>query len=434
MINYIIQVMLFQTLFLVVYDLVLSKETFFSKNRWYLLVTGPGAFIIPFLKVPTFQQTITREVGFALPEIVISPQHVIEKTAMYQSIDYVSLVFWSGLAFFATLFAVKMIKLFWLILNNHKEEREEYTLVTLSNSKKAFSFFNYIFLGDLVAKSEREKIIAHEQIHSQQKHTIDLLMFELLKTVMWFNPLLYIYQQKISAVHEYISDDFVLKSLEKKTYMNNLINQLFDVESISFVNQFCKKSLIKKRIKMMTKNKSKQIMQVKYLLMIPILASMLVYVSCSESEIETNLEPENTVINSSQKNLKEIEKAKVETIAEIVVPFQIIETPPAFPDCTGDNTEIKKCFHENIQRHFVSNFNSDIPKQIKLASGKHRIIMMLLVDKEGNVVDVKVKAPHPELEKEGKRILNLLPKMKPGVQRGKPVSVKYTLPMRIHVE
>lgn len=290
MINYIIQVVLFQTLFLVVYDLVLSKETFFSKNRWYLLVTGAGAFIIPFLKVPTFQQTITREVGFALPEIVISPQHVIEKTAMYQSIDYVSLVFWSGLAFFATLFAVKMIKLFWLILNNHKEEREEYTLVTLSNSKKAFSFFNYIFLGDLVAKSEREKIIAHEQIHSQQKHTIDLLMFELLKTVMWFNPLLYIYQQKISAVHEYISDDF------------------------------------------------------------------------------------------------------------------------------------------------VSNFNSDIPKQIKLASGKHRIIMILLVNKEGNVVDVKVKAPHPELEKEGKRILNLLPKMKPGTQRGKPVSIKYTLPIAIHVE
>lgn len=433
MINYIIQVMLFQTLFLVVYDLVLSKETFFSKNRWYLLVTGAGAFIIPFLKVPTFQQTITREVGFAFPEIVISPQHVIEKTAMYQSTDYVSLVFWLGLAFFATLFAVKMIKLFWLILNNHKEEREEYTLVTLSNSKKAFSFFNYIFLGDLVAKSEREKIIAHEQIHSQQKHTIDLLMFELLKTVMWFNPLLYIYQQKISAVHEYISDDFVLKSLEKKTYMNNLINQFFDVESISFVNQFCKKSLIKKRIKMMTKNKSKQIMQLKYLLMIPILASMLVYVSCSEETWEVDVNSTNTLQDKATQNLETMKKVELEKTGEII-PFQIIETPPASPGCTVDNAEIKKCFHENIQRHFVSNFNSDIPKQIKLASGKHRIIMILSVNKEGNVVDVKVKAPHPELEKEGKRILNLLPKMKPGTQRGKPVSIKYTLPIAIHVE
>ena len=72
--------------------------------------------------------------------------------------------------------------------------------------------------------------------------------------MMWFNPMIYFYQKRITLVHEYISDAIVAKSETKETYMNNLLSNFFQVENISFVNQFYKQTFIKKRIIMMTKN------------------------------------------------------------------------------------------------------------------------------------------------------------------------------------
>ena len=118
---------------------------------------------------------------------------------------------------------------------------------------------------------------------------------------MWFNPLLYIYQKRITTVHEYISDAIILKSADKKLYMNTLVNQLFDVENISFVNQFYKHSQLKKRIMMITKEKSNKMKQTKYLLLVPILASMLFYTACSNTKNEIiKKEVEETVIESTE--------------------------------------------------------------------------------------------------------------------------------------
>ena len=95
--------------------------------------------------------------------------------------------------------------------------------------------------------------------------------------------MIYLYQKRITLLHEYISDDIVSKKEAKEIYINNLLSKYFQVENISFVNQFYKQTLIKKRILMMTKKQSKKMNQLKYLLLIPVLASMLFYISCAES-------------------------------------------------------------------------------------------------------------------------------------------------------
>ena len=77
MINYIIQVILFQVLFLAIYDFFLSKETFFTKNRWYLLSTPILSFLLPLIKIPTFQKAVPQEYIVYLPEIILSPEKVI---------------------------------------------------------------------------------------------------------------------------------------------------------------------------------------------------------------------------------------------------------------------------------------------------------------------------------------------------------------------
>ncbi len=439
MINYIIQVMLFQVLFLIVYDFVLSKETFFTKNRWYLLMSAIMSFCIPFIQIPSFQKVVSNGVRILLPEIVLSPQNMIEKTEVYQNFSGGLIVFWLGFLFFLVLFSFKVYKLTVLIIKNSIEKKDSYTLIMLPNSKKAFSFFNYIFLGADINELEKEKIISHELIHCKQKHSLDLLFFESLKILMWFNPLLYIYQKRITTVHEYISDAIILKSADKKLYMNTLVNQLFDVENISFVNQFYKHSQLKKRIMMITKEKSNKMKQTKYLLLVPILASMLFYTACSNTKNEIiKKEVEETVIESTETGETEavealrhiVEKAGEEEVIEDV-PFTIIEDVPVFPGCTNND---KKCFNKKMQQHFQKEFNVNLTDSLKLSPGKKRIIMLFKINKEGAITGIRAKAPHPKLQEEAVRIIKLLPKMKPGRQRGKAVGVKYVLPMTLEVE
>ncbi|MBL4605054.1 MAG: energy transducer TonB [Flavobacteriaceae bacterium] len=444
MINYIIQVILFQALFLMVYDFILSKETFFVKNRWYLLITSIVAFVLPFIKIASFQKVISSELSVLLPEIILSPQYVIEKSFEFQSIDqtiaYVSAVFWLGILFFSCLFVLKLGKLIRMIRLSEVKRQNEYTLVLVTNTTKAFSFFNFIFLGNEIDTKKRTEIIEHELIHSQQKHSLDLLFFEILKIVMWFNPLVYVYQKRITLVHEYLSDESIVRLGKKEPYINNLLSNLFDVENISFVNQFYKHSYIKKRIRMILKTKSNPRSQLKYLLLLPMLVGMLFYSACVNVEVHdvskneklkeySETEPINKVEHEDYSLL--IKKGDTLDPSAREVLFVSLDKVPTFPGCPEND---KKCFNKNIQKHFAKNFNSDLPNELGLKPGKKRIIMFFKIDREGDVIGVRVKAPHKELEKESIRIISLLPKMIPGEKDGEIVTVKYTLPMRLDVE
>ena len=437
MINYILQVIVFQILFLVVYDFFLSKETFFTKNRWYLLSTPVLSFLIPFIKIPTFQKAVPQEYIVYLPEFVLSLQkvikNVINETSFYQSINSISILFWIGVTFFSILFLIKLVKIVHLIKKNEVLKQPGFTLILIPNQTKAFSFFNYVFLGKGITEVKRAKIIEHELVHSKQKHSLDLLMFEVLKIMMWFNPMIYFYQKRITLVHEYISDAIVAKQEDKETYMNNLLSNFFQVENISFVNQFYKQTLIKKRIIMMTKNKSKKRNQLKYLVIIPLLASMLFYTSCSPEEVKEPITKEARIAELIDElaTLRSEEEKNIEKVETERVSFMSIDKAPTFPGCeTGD----KKCFSTSVQKHFIKNFDSDLPKTLGLSAGKKRVFIGFKIDIEGNVVDVRAKAPHINIKEEVIRVMNSLPKMTPGENKGEKVAVNYNIPFVILVE
>ena len=116
------------------------------------------------------------------------------------------------------------------------------------------------------------------------------------------------------------------------------------------------------------------------------------------------------------------------------VTFLTMERVPTFPGCKGDNDELRACFNKKMQRHFSKKFNADILSELGLSSGKKRVVMQFVIDKQGNIIDIVVKAPHPKIKREAMGVVKKLPKMKPGMQRGRPVGVKYTLPMKVIVE
>ena len=154
--------------------------------------------------------------------------------------------------------------------------------------------------------------------------------------------------------------------------------------------------------------------------------------------VEDEEEVEETVIESTETDQEEeieVEEIEIEEVVEDVeVPFAVIENVPEYPGCErGSNAEKRKCMSDKIAKFVQRKFNTDLAGDLGL-SGRQRISVIFKIDKNGNVVGVRSRAPHPRLEKEAARVINMLPKMKPGRQRGKPVTVPYSLPITFQVQ
>ena len=117
------------------------------------------------------------------------------------------------------------------------------------------------------------------------------------------------------------------------------------------------------------------------------------------------------------------------------VDFVDIQNAPVFKGCEGLSKEKNKvCFDKKMKQFVHRNFNAGLANELGLRSGKHRISSEFLIDDKGFVVDVKISAPHKQLEKETSKLIKKLPKFTPGKQRNKPVRVRYTLPITFIVE
>jgi len=116
------------------------------------------------------------------------------------------------------------------------------------------------------------------------------------------------------------------------------------------------------------------------------------------------------------------------------VPFLILEDVPVFPGCKGTNEERKACFTKKIGKFVNRKFNTELAEQLGLTEGVQRIYTLFKIDKNGYIIDVQARAPHKSLRQEAIRVINLLPKMEPGKQRGNPVVVKYSLPIAFKIQ
>lgn len=148
-----------------------------------------------------------------------------------------------------------------------------------------------------------------------------------------------------------------------------------------------------------------------------------------ESIIDPEPDPDELIDLSAIETYEEPDEDIVEDVS-----FIIIENAPVFPGCKGSEAKIKACFTKKIQKHVSRKFNSSLAGDLGLTPGKKRISVLFVIDADGNIINVQARAPHKRLEKEAIRVIELLPQMKPGRQRNKPVKVKYSLPIIFNVE
>ncbi|WP_286760375.1 M56 family metallopeptidase [Salegentibacter sp. UBA1130] len=478
MLDYILQVVMFQLGFLLMYELLLKKETFFTINRLYLLVTPLVSLLLPLLKFESLSALVPADSISALSQVLLPEVYIGGQPENIQQLPAVNLVqeqglqinWWlvtyvSGVVLSLILLLKKYQNLNHLFRFRRISEDKELRIIEVPNSNIACTFFKTIFLGDKLSEAEKQQILSHELVHVKQRHSLDLVFFEALKIIFWFNPLVYIYQSRIATLHEFIADANVVKTTTKRSYYEQLLNTAFNTQNISFINQFFNHSLIKKRIIMLQKSRSKTIAKFKYLFVLPLLFMMLTYVSCSENregleenqsiseqlaEIKMAIDDGKKLSDTEKQQLFEIldamsqnEKGStppppplppIVTEKEVGVPFAVVEDVPVFVGCENlsTNEERKECMSRQISQFVNKNFNTGLGKQLNL-KGVNRVIAQFRIDRTGEVVDVKARASHPALQEEAIRVISELPQMQPGKQDGKDISVMYSLPIVFQV-
>ena len=272
---------------------------------------------------------------------------------------------------------------------------------------------------------------------------------------MWFNPATYIFQKRITELHEFIADAKSIEPQNKTDFFNRLLTTTFKVTHVDFINQFYKHSLIKKRIMMTSKNKSKQVLKLKYFLLVPELGSMLFYVSCRNTKnsisndaakLKKSIAKKDSLTKKDMKEIFEVTEQAVKKLkknkpnnfetleveAVDYIPFAEIEQVPIYPGCEDAQNQ-KSCFSGKLTTLISQNFSANLPKNLGLTPGNKRIFVIFTIDKMGKVIKIKARAPHKKLEEEAIRIINLIPKLTPGFDKGKAVDVKYSLPIVFNV-
>lgn len=190
--------------------------------------------------------------------------------------DILWLVFLLGAGLLLVRFVYQLIQLLLLIKKNGYHEYEQVKTVFIENDSAPFSFFNFIFINKShISERDFQRILAHELAHIKQHHSLDLIALELLTIVQWFNPFVWPYKKSLKETHEYLADNAVIaQGCSRARYQLLILEQHVGLRLFEITNNFSR-SLIKRRITMMTKNKSKRWAKAKLLLIIPLFCFLM---------------------------------------------------------------------------------------------------------------------------------------------------------------
>lgn len=459
------------------YRLTVSRDTFFGLRRLTLWLIYAVVLMVPALNLEYWVRDTPTMVSMAnvyadtfYPVVVVKAQ-----ASGITWMDMLLGIYWVGVAVLSLRLVWQLFCIIRLVVISRKQEVEGITVHLLKGEGSPFSFFRWVFMYPSTLEGRQlHEVMVHECTHVSGLHSLDTLFSELFSIACWFNPFAWLMKQEVRMNLEYLADESVLSDGNaRKSYQYHLLGLAYRQpnESTKIANNFNLLPL-KKRIKMMNKRRTSEIGKAKYLLFAP-LAGVLLMVSNIESvareigeqipevaevqqKAEQALNADVAVANPMAKDAVEmmnpaeaeemeadkaaeaaliaVEQAKQAAEEKVKTKPQtdttkkknswdcIPETMPYFP---GGNVLMLKYLADNIK----------YPASAVKAKKQGRVIVGFIVQKDGSITHAKiVRSIDPELDAEALRVVKGMPKWTPGTQLGKPVSVKYTLPVKFSLQ
>jgi len=378
------------------YRALLYGQPDFKTNRILLLLISFLAVLIPCIN-PFGSGAATSLFIIELPELEIGPSAPKSSTS-FQLVDLfigVSLVI-SAMFFLRLVFRIiyllqikkgYRIKNYWIIPNDQLETS---------------SFFNRIFLNNNMDDATCEVALAHEKVHADQWHTLDVIWFELLTALFWINPAIWLLKKELRDNHEFIADKISRQQFGSSKYINALLNNTFQSHAINFLPMFSNSQTLKNRIIMMKTDKP--VAKLRYVLFLPLMAGITIAAACTQKT-----------------DLKEIATTENEKVQEQEI-LSIADQMPEFP---GGTAALIEYLSQNIK----------YPESAKEKNISGKVFIKFVIDITGKVTQAEViRGVHPDLDNEALRVVSAMPNWQPGMHEGKLVNVFFNLPINFKLE
>lgn len=447
MLAYFLKVNVAIALFYAFYRLFFYKDTFFGWRRMALLCFFVLSAAVPLLNIQTWIVAQEPMVAIAdlyantvLPEFTIAPEIGINWTSTMQ--NSISILYWGGVGILFIHFLSQLIGIIRLSCQCRTLKIGNINVHLLPNAQGPFSFFQWIFINPSIHnEQELDEILTHEFTHASQWHSLDIIVSEIACILCWFNPFAWLMKREIRTNLEYMADASVLANgYDSKAYQYHLLGLSHHKAAATIYNNFNVLPL-KKRIKMMNKKRTREIGRTKYLMFLP-LAALLMIISNIEAVARTTkeialevIEAVDTPIAKSTVATETLDIQSAELSLTITNPkdtiiptpedvvFEVVEVMPEFPN--GGMPGLMKYLGKNVKYPIEAHANNI----------EGRVVVHFIVNKDGSISNVGLtRSVDPLLDKEAIRVISDMPKWKPGMQRGKAVRVKYTVPVMFRLQ
>ena len=489
---YLLKVNVAFVLFYAFYRLFFYKDTFFKLRRAILLAFFGLALFYPLLNIQDWvrQQEPIADVIYMysamLPEATAKADAAASVDWHGWLLGSLGFIYWGIVAFLCGRFLVQLSSILWLAHTSERVVIHETPVYALRKAAGPFSFFRMVFLHpESHSDKETDEILTHECTHVSQWHSIDVILSEMMCMACWFNPFVWLLKREVRHNLEYLADNTVIQSgYDSKSYQYHLLGLAHHQSVTTLYNSFNVLHL-KNRIMMMNKKRSPGIVRTKYLIFIPLVGILMLLSNieavarltvrlANEATVSNamvtatgilvdetgqpligasvvvkggkertitdkkgafSLEvPENAILRCSYQGRESQEvlaadmtnnthlslSSKPREMNEQV--FTVVEKMPSFP---GGDAELLKYIATNIK----------YPKESQDNGEQGRVICSFIVGRDGSVNNPEVlRGVTPLLNEEAVRVINTMPRWNPGMQRGKAVAVKYTVPITFRLK
>lgn len=440
LILYFIKVNVALAVLYVFYRLAFSKDTFFGLRRLILILIYITSFAYPFFSFDAWTvvnpqsptvQVVSTFYQMMLPEVIVTGATTGNAAVPWARVGIILLyTLGAGLLLMRTLLEL------WSIYKSLR--RYPATVIQgirvwlVPGEQEPYSFFRWIFLHpQLHTEKEVGEILIHEQTHVQEWHSADILLSQAIIILCWFNPFAWMMRSEIRMNHEYLADRRVVNSgCDKKAYQYHLIG--LKHTSLAAANLYNNFSILplKKRIKMLNKKRTRNIMKSKYLMFIPVAALLMIFSNCT--------------------NAKKGDASQQDAATEVIDSTKIAPVVQAEPDFPGVSPNAQVVPEEKVYEvtEVAPQFPDGTPALMKYLSKaikyptdaiengvQGRVIVQFIVNADGTIYDPKiVKSVSESLDKEALRVIRAMPTWSPGKDKGKAVRVKFTVPVMFKLQ
>lgn len=447
---YSVKVAVCLALFYLFHKLLMSRDTFHTFNRFAILSMMLLSLVLPLVHLSLDSEAGINRGTVALEGLVA--QTVVADggngvgdgltlTQVLLAAYVLGVVLFVGKALLSVGSLLRLIRRARCV-----EVRNSIRIYTMQGDISPFSWFRYIIMSEKDWQENRREIVLHEMAHIRRCHSMDVAVCNIMIVFQWYNPAAWLLKRELQTVHEYEADEAVLSAgVDATHYQMLLIRKAVGERLFSMANNLNHNSL-KKRITMMKIKRTNPMQKAKVAFVLPLAAmTVAAFASQKVENLSEKVEQESEAFSSVSDNpvvravgetarvaavkvqeYKALEEASSMAMAKDTAEVKTgkkmpcSDNPEMFPRFPGGHIALFEYLSKNIK----------FPKSKENEDVKVRVVTTFTVEKDGSITDAKIVRSQGEaFDNEALRVINGMPKWIPGMQNGKAVSVKYTLPI-----